>query len=216
MNPALRKSIAYARRHKRLVFGVPLALSGLFLVFLAATYASIVANFRPPPDLINATDGLTVVDRNGVVLFQFGQDTGPREITPLDQISPNLIDATVATEDAQFWHDPGINIRGVLRAAYENVSFWDGGGVLHGGGGSSITQQLAKNLYTPAPERAKRSLGRKIKETLLAFELNRRYSKQQILDWYLNSVYYGNGAYGAQEASYRYFNKPASDLTPAE
>jgi len=213
---ALLKSIAFARRHRRLVFGVPLALSGLFVVFLAATYASLVANFRAPPELLNATDGLTVVDRNGVVLFKFGQDTGPRAITPLEEISPNLIDATIATEDAQFWHDPGINIRGILRAAYENVSFWDGGGILHGGGGSSITQQLAKNLYIPAPERSKRSLSRKIKEALLAFELNRRYSKRQILDWYLNSVYYGNGAYGAQEASYRYFNKPAADLTPAE
>ncbi len=204
------------RKRKRLLIAVPGALCAILAIFLLATYATIVVGFTPPLDLIDRNDGLTVLDRNGIVLFEFDRGDGPRSITPLDQISPHLIEATIATEDSDFWGNPGVNVKGLARASYDNVSFWDGGGVLHGGGGSSITQQLAKNLYIPPPERSKRSLTRKVKEAMVAFELNRRYSKEEILTWYLNSLYYGNGAYGIQAASYRYFNKPPKDLTPAE
>jgi membrane peptidoglycan carboxypeptidase len=201
---------------KKLLIAVPLGILAVLVVFLVATYVSIASGFTEPTALINRNNGLTVLDRNGVVLFEFDREAGPRTVTPLDQISPNVIHATVAAEDAEFWDNPGINFKGIVRAAYDNISFWDGGGVLQGGGGSSITQQLAKNLYIPVPERSKRSLSRKVKEAMIAFELDRRYSKEQILEWYLNSLYYGNGAYGIQDASYRYFNKPASDLTAAE
>ena len=205
-----------SRQKRKLLIAAPLAILAVLTVFLGATYASIVSGFAAPSSLINRNDGLTVLDRNGVVLFEFGRDAGPGSITPLDQVSRNVIDATVATEDSDFWNNPGVNFKGLARAVYDNVSFWDGGGFLQGGGGSSITQQLAKNLYIPAPERSERSLGRKVKEAMIAFELNRRYSKEEILEWYLNSVYYGNGAYGVQAASYRYFNKPATELTQAE
>jgi membrane peptidoglycan carboxypeptidase len=201
---------------RKLYLAIPAVLAGLAFIFLVTTHISIAANFTAPEVLISRNNGLTVLDRNGVVLFEFDRQEGPRQITPLSEMSPHLINATVATEDAEFWDNPGVNVKGIARAVYENVSFWDGGGILKGGGGSSITQQLAKNLYIPAAERSERSLDRKIRETMLAFELNRRYSKEQILEWYLNSVFYGNGAYGAQAASYRYFSKPASDLTPAE
>ncbi len=211
----LQHNIRLTRRQKRLLVAAPVALFALFAVFVTATYVSIASNFSAPPDLIDASAGLTVVDRNGVVLFKFDEGQGPREITPLDKISPELVNATVASEDAEFWKNPGVNFKGLIRAAYDNLAFWNGH-FLHGGGGSSITEQLAKNLYIPAHERADRSPLRKLKESLIAFELNRRYSKDQVLTWYLNSVYYGNGAYGAQEAAYRYFNKPASDLTRAE
>ncbi len=211
----LRYRIKLTRRQKRLLIAAPLAVIALFAVFVTATYVSIATNFSAPPDLIDASAGLTVVDRNGVVLFKFDEGQGPREITPLDKISPELVNATVASEDAEFWKNPGVNFKGLVRAAYDNLAFWNGH-FLHGSGGSSITEQLAKNLYIPAHERADRSPLRKLKESLIAFELNRRYSKEQVLTWYLNSVYYGNGAYGAQEAAYRYFNKPASDLTRAE
>ncbi|HXH23456.1 MAG TPA: transglycosylase domain-containing protein [Dehalococcoidia bacterium] len=201
---------------KKLLIAAPLAILAVFVVFLLATYVSIASGFTEPAALINRNNGLTVLDRNGVVLFEFDREAGPRAITPLLEISPHLIDSTVAAEDAEFWSNPGVNLKGIVRAFYDNVSFWDGGGFLQGGGGSSITQQLAKNLYIPVPERSKRSVTRKIKEAIIAFELDRRYSKEQILEWYLNSLYYGNGAYGVQAASYRYFNKPAADLTPVE
>jgi membrane peptidoglycan carboxypeptidase len=135
---------------------------------------------------------------------------------PLAEISPHLINATIATEDAEYWNHPGLNFKGLARAAYENVAFWETGGLFQGSGGSSITQQLAKNLYIKPEDRAKRSPLRKFNEAIIAFELNRRYSKEQILEWYLANLYYGNGAYGIEAASMRYFNKKPSDLTLAE
>ena len=135
---------------------------------------------------------------------------------PLEELSPNMIDATVAAEDAEFWDHPGVNVKGLARAAYENLAFWEHGGFFKGSGGSSITQQLAKNLYIKPEDRADRSPKRKLDETLIAFELTRRYSKTEILQWYLANNYYGNGVYGIESASYRYLSKPPSDLTLAE
>ncbi|MDP2948339.1 MAG: transglycosylase domain-containing protein, partial [Chloroflexota bacterium] len=140
---------------------------------------------------------------------------GLRNPVPLTEISPWLVQATISTEDASFYDNPGVNVRGVLRAAVENLTPF-GPGFLKGSGGSSITQQLVKNVYIPEKERSQRSIGRKIKEVVMALELRRRYADDQILGWYLNQVYYGNFAYGAEAASWRYFGKPAKDLTLAE
>jgi membrane peptidoglycan carboxypeptidase len=159
--------------------------------------------------------GVEVVDRNGQALFSFGDEPGSGRVVPLSEISPHLVNATVAVEDAGFWQNPGLSPYGIARAAYENLAFWENG-LFNGSGGSSITQQLAKNLYIKPEERYKRSPVRKLKEALIAFELNRRYSKQQILEWYLSNVYYGHGAYGVDSASRRYFNKAPNDLTLAE
>src|SRR5207249_2236260 len=95
--------------------------------------------------------------------------------------------------------------------------FSPGNGELLGGtGGSSITQQLAKNLYIPVEDRTKRSLDRKVREAAIAVELTQRFSKQQILEWYLGSISYGGIYVGIEAASEGYFNKPAKDLTLAE
>ena len=112
-----------------------------------------------------------------------------------------LQQATIATEDANFYTNPGVDVRGILRAVWINLR---GGDVL--AGGSTITQQVARNLLLSPQERAQRTLTRKLRESILAWQLTRTYSKGDILALYLNETYYGNMAYGveaaAQAASY--------------
>jgi len=135
---------------------------------------------------------------------------------PLEEISPYLIAATIATEDASFYDNPGVNVMGLLRATKSNLPSPLGKGFGKGSGGSSLTQQLVKNIYMKPEERFDRRIKRKIKETVLALELKRRYDDDQILEWYLNQVDYGNFAFGAQAAAQRYFGKNVGDLTLAE
>ncbi|HEX5367860.1 MAG TPA: transglycosylase domain-containing protein [Dehalococcoidia bacterium] len=187
----------------------------LAIVWLAYTYAKIAVTLPPPTRIIQGAQGLQILDRNGNLIQDFGGKPGSGEIVPLDQVSPLLVNATVATEDAGFWSNPGVSPKGLARAVYDNLAFWKYG-LFKGPGGSSITQQLAKNLYIKPEDRADRSLTRKLDETLYAFELTRRYSKNEILSWYLSTNNYGNGAYGINAASYRYFNKAPADLTLAE
>ena len=116
--------------------------------------------------------------------------------------------ATIATEDANFYENNGLNIRGLIRAGVENLSPFGDSNFLEGTGGSSITQQLAKNVYIPKEERGDRSVDRKLKEAAIAIELTDRYTKDQILEWYLNSISYGGIYVGIETAAQRYFGKP--------
>ena len=202
----------WRRFDKRWLVFIP----ALFIVWLSYSYARIAVTLTPPSQVIEGAQGIDILDRNGNLIFAFGDAPGSGRVVPLDELSPYLVDATVAAEDAEFWNHPGVNVKGLARAAYENVAFWETGGLFKGSGGSSITQQLAKNLYIKPEDRAGRSPKRKLNETLIAFELKRRYSKQQILEWYLANNYYGNGVYGIESASYRYLSKPPSELTLAE
>jgi membrane peptidoglycan carboxypeptidase len=171
------------------------------------------------PDIALARTGSAgsrIFDRNGNLLYEFVDPlSGLKNPVPLSEISPWLVQATISTEDASFYSNPGVNIKGILRAVMENLTPF-GPGFFKGSGGSSITQQLVKNVYIPPEERSERSLGRKLKEVIMAVELKRRYDDNQILEWYLNQVYYGNFAYGAEAAAWRYFGKPAKDLTLAQ
>jgi penicillin-binding protein 1A len=115
-----------------------------------------------------------------------------RIFVPLQQIPPALRNAVIAVEDARFYSHFGVDVRGILRAAYANFRH---GRVVEGG--STITQQLAKVLFL-TPDR---SFSRKIKEALLALELEKRYSKDRLLELYLNQVYMGHGAYGVEAAA---------------
>ena len=128
-----------------------------------------------------------------------------RQPLPLSQISPSLPQATVAIEDARFWQHGALDYRGILRALYQDA--------VHGQvvqGGSTITQELVKNLYIG---NAQRTVSRKIKEACLATKFFQKNSRKKILADYLNEVFYGRHAYGAQAASRTYFSKPASKLT---
>ena len=181
-------------------------------------YDDFVSGVVPPEQLIGELPrgGARIYDRNGTLLYEFIDElSGLRRPVPLDEISDFLIDATVATEDADYWTNNGLNIRGLARAAYENFSPF-GGVVFEGSGGSSLTQQLAKNVYIPREERADRSVERKLKEAAIAVELTNLYSKEQILEWYLNSISYGSIYVGVEAAAQGYFDKAASDLTLAE
>src|SRR5207237_8531289 len=128
----------------------------------------------PPSNSIDGdARGLFLMDRNGESLFGFaGADGGFRIPVGLDEVSPYLVPATSATEDAEFWDHGGVNMKGLWRAAYENLAFWEFGGFFKGSGGSSLTQQLARNLYFTPDQRLQRDILRKVKETILAFQLD--------------------------------------------
>jgi membrane peptidoglycan carboxypeptidase len=201
------------------------ALGGLLAAGVAATviagfvvYLSYSRDLVAPDEVLakQSSGGAKIYDRNGHLLYEFVDDlSGLRQPVPLSEVSPWLVDATIATEDSDFYSNPGVNIKGLIRAAYEN--FFPGNlGFLKGSGGSSITQQLVKNVYIPEAERSERSIPRKLKETVYALELTRRYSKDQILEWYLNQISYGGLYYGVEAASEGYFGKSAHDLTLAE
>jgi penicillin-binding protein 1A len=128
-----------------------------------------------------------------------------RQPLALSKISPSLPEATVAIEDARFWQHGALDYQGIMRALYQNLSK---GHIVQGG--STITQELVRNLYIGNPER---TLSRKVKEACLATKIFEKKTRKQILAEYLNEVFYGRHAYGAQAAARTYFSKPASRLT---
>lgn len=155
-----------------------------------------------------------IFDRTGQHLLYESVDPRPfrgdRRYMPLSKMSPWVYRTAVALEDRNFWANPGINARGLLRAFASNMQ----GGAVQGG--SSITQQLIKNIIIDPADRTQQSYARKIKEVILSLEVTRRYPKEKILEWYLNYNFYGYLAYGVEAASQLYFGKSSQDLTLAE
>jgi penicillin-binding protein 1C len=156
-----------------------------------------------------------IVDSTGKLLYEIidprSSSGGHHTPVALDQISPWLPKATVAVEDASFYSNAGVDVRGVVRALWINLR---GGQTLSGG--STITQQLARMMLLDPEERQQRTLLRKTRETLLAFQLTQRYSKDELLNLYLNEAYFGNLAYGVDAAARAYFGKTARELSLAE
>ncbi len=152
-------------------------------------------------------DNLKMYDEHGRLIYQM-VDQGLQTSEPFANISPNLANAEVAIEDKTFWTNPGIDITGILRAALQNV--------MHRrivSGGSTITQQLIKNVIVGNQV----TLTRKLKEVVLAPEATHYYTKREILDMYLNTTYYGEGAYGAEAAAFMYFDlQDTSKATAAQ
>ena len=124
--------------------------------------------------------------------------------TTIDNISSNFLDAVVAVEDKRFYKHGSIDIKSIIRATIANIK---AGSIIQGG--STITQQLAKNLFLDGNQ----DISRKISEILIARKLENLYSKEEILELYANIVYYGNGYYGINDASYGYFNSAPKNLT---
>jgi len=118
---------------------------------------------------------------------------GRRTVVELARMPKALRDATIAVEDANFYDNPGVDLRGILRALLQNYQSQD---VVSGA--STITQQLVRNVLLPPEERTRISFERKLREAILALRVSRKYSKDQILGIYLNEVYYGNQAYGVE------------------
>jgi penicillin-binding protein 1C len=153
-----------------------------------------------------------ILDRNGNVLYEIiDPSAGRRTYVPLERISPTVVAATIATEDKDFYSHPGFDPWAITRALWENYRTKG-----QGGGASTITQQLARNLLLSPEERIQRTYTRKAREIILAAEITRRYSKDEILELYLNENYYGNLAYGIEAAAETYFGKTADQLDLAE
>jgi 1A family penicillin-binding protein len=150
-----------------------------------------------------------IYDRKGTLLWEFyDAEGGRRTVVPLSEVSQHLIDASLAAEDANFYLNPGIDLRSIGRAMVQNIRADE-----TVSGASTITQQLVRNVILTSEERSQRSVWRKLREALLAYQVTQKYSKTQILQLYLNEIYYGNLAYGVEAASQTYFSKRARDLS---
>jgi len=147
------------------------------------------------PDIL-PKDSLKMYDSQGTLIYQM-TNQGLQTTVPLSQISQNLINAEIAIEDQNFWKNPGFDIAGILRAALQDVT---SKGYISGG--STITQQLIKNNVVGNRD----TLIRKLEELILAPEVTKHFTKQQILTMYLNTIFYGEQAYGADAAAFTYFN----------
>jgi membrane peptidoglycan carboxypeptidase len=215
-----RNRLVRSRLHWLLSLAVVAFLGGLVTVGVLGflVYRSYAHDLLPPEEAIaSSAIGTSIAyDRNGEYLYEYIDPLGGlRDPVPLEEISQYMIDATVSTEDASFYGNPGVNFKGLLRAASENLTPF-GSGFFEGSGGSSITQQLVKNVYIEPEKRFDRRIERKIKETVIALELKRDYSDDQILEWYLNTIDYANFAFGVEAAAQRYFGVAAKDLTLAQ
>jgi 1A family penicillin-binding protein len=169
----------------------------------------------PAPEHLRARAALgstRILDRRGQLLYELPDPfSGRQRPIPLSEIPPALRQATIAIEDASFYRNPGIDLRGIARALWLDLR---SGSVV--AGGSTITQQLARGFLLDPQLAQQRSLERKLREAVLALKLTANYSKDEILALYLNQTYYGGMVYGVEAAAQHYFNKPARDLDLAE
>ncbi len=197
------------------VFFVGVVLALILVSIAVYSYYSIARTLPGVDDLRSRAsqfETTRILDRNGVVLYEIlDPSAGRRTYVPLDKISPYVVAATIATEDKEFYTHPGFDVWAITRALWEN--YRTGG---EGGGASTITQQLARALLLTPEERAQRTVQRKSREIVLAAEITRRYSKDEILELYLNEIYYGNLAYGIEAAAETYFHTTADQLTLAQ
>ena len=194
------------------------ALIPVILIFLVA--AAGLAGYQlfkglPAPETLQerlVTPSIRITDRNGRILYEaLSSESGRHNVVPLDSIPLSLQQATIATEDSSFYSNLGVDLRGILRSIWINLR---GGQTI--AGGSTITQQVARNLLLSTSERNQRSVIRKLRELYLAWRITQRYSKDEILGFYLNQIYYGANAYGVEAAAQTYFGKPVSQLDLAE
>jgi penicillin-binding protein 1A len=183
----------------------------IFSSILAGGLVGLAISFRNLPDvriLRNYVPSETsyIYDINGTLLYSL-HDEANREVVDIDEVSPHLKRAVLAVEDSYFYTHNGINPSSVGRALMANL---EAGSTVEGG--STVTMQLVKNLFL-TPERA---VSRKLAEAVLALRLEQIFSKDEILEMYLNQVYWGHNNYGVETAAQSYFNKSAKDLTLPE
>lgn len=191
--------------------GTLLAITMLSSSVIAGGLVGLAVSFRNLPDVRQLrnffpSETTYIYDIKGKLLASIHGEAN-REVVPLDRISPHLKRAVLASEDGDFYYHHGINPKGVGRAVLSN---WRSGGVREGG--STITMQLVKNLFLSR----RRAFTRKIAEAVLAIRLEQILKKDEILEMYLNQVYWGHNNYGVQTAARTYFNKAAENLTLAE
>src|SRR5258708_6428065 len=205
----LRRWRSFKRWQKILsIVGILLTLCGIVLYFWI---------FADLPSIDRLEAGLAlpttrILDRHGRLLYEIIPPNGGRHTgVPLSEIPKPLVQATIATEDRNFYSTAGVDPEGIIRALWINIQ----GGEIRAGG-RTITQQVARNLLLDPQQRAERTLQRKLKEMVLAVRLAQTHSHDEILALYLNQSYYGNMAYGVQAAAQVYFNKDVQSLDLAE
>ncbi len=192
----------------RLKFRARLMIPIVGLLFLVSAFYFLILKDLPSPNELTSREpevSTKIYDRNGNLLYKIYKDKN-RTLIPLTTIPQSAQMATLAAEDAEFYSHPGFSVRGIFRAILKNSEK----GSLQGG--STITQQLVKNaLLTP-----EKTFTRKIKEVILSVEVEYQYSKDKILEMYMNEVSYGGTAYGIEAAAESYFGKNAENLNLAE
>ena len=196
-------------------------IAGLFVFVLAVVgvitygvyqYFTIASSLPSIEDLSSQAsqfETTRILDRNNNVIYEIiDPNAGRRTYIPLEKMSPYIIAATIATEDKEFYNHPGFDPVALVRALWTNYT---SGEIVSGA--STITQQLARGLLFDQQERYEQTIHRKAREIVLATEINRKYTKEEILELYLNENYYSNFAYGIEAAAETYFNTTADQLT---
>ncbi len=192
---------------------IVIAILGLsFIIFQYFTIAAGLPSVNDLRQYASQFETTSIYDRNGNLIYEIlDPNAGRRTYITLEEISPYLIAATIATEDKDFYTNPGFDPWGIIRAFWQNYT---SGEVVSGA--STITQQLARTLLLSPEERSQVTTQRKAREIVLAAEITRKYSKDEILELYLNEIYYGNLAYGIEAAAETYFNISAGQLNLAQ
>lgn len=171
------------------------------------TYRYFAKDFVTKEQIINKKDvGVTLFDRNNEPFFTFF-NAKSEEYIPLKDIPHSVQEAIISSEDKNFYSNPGFSLQAIIRAFFADISARK---IIQGG--STISQELIKNTLL----NSNRSFLRKYQEIVLAYELNRHFSKQEILEMYLNTIYFGEGSFGIENAAETYFNVPAKKLNLAQ
>jgi len=201
----LRRTLRWGVRGIELVVVVGILIFGYFWITTPL----------PAPEHLRARAALgstRILDRRGQLLYELPDPlSGRQRPVPLSQIPLALRQATVAVEDASFYQNPGVDLRGIARATWDNLR-----SASLVAGGSTITQQLARSFLLDPELAGQRTFDRKLREAVLALKLTATYPKDDILELYLDQIYYGGRAYGVEAAARHYFGKPARDLDLAE
>lgn len=207
----MRLRLTRLRRHGLTVGLLGLCLAAIGLLVAARAYLG------PLPDLNNLDQrqpapAIRILDRQGLLLYEIADPArGNYRPIPTEAMPLACRQAIVAVEDIRFYHHPGVDLPSIVRAAWAN---WRAGRVVQGG--STLTQQLARLLLLDESERHEQSLRRKLREAILAWQLERRFSKDEILTLYLNHVYFGHFAVGLEAAAQSYFGRRAAALDRAQ
>ena len=176
-----------------------------YIIIMLLIFALFTSGFSISLPSLSTPEPSVLYDVNGQRISGLAERSGLS--VNLDQISPYFLHAVIAVEDKNFYKHHGIDISGILRATFTNIRYRK---IV--AGGSTITQQTAKNVYLSN----ERTFIRKIKELYYAILLERKYSKDEILDMYCNSIYFGEGAYGIEAAALTFFGMHAKDLNLAQ
>jgi 1A family penicillin-binding protein len=192
---------------KKLFLPILLAVLLIFILIPVITYLYFVRDLSTKESIMNRNNvGVTLLDRNGEPFYSY-YEAKQKTLVPISDVAKDFQNAVISVEDKTFYSHPGFSLRAILAAFWADVrrQEWRYGG-------STITQQLVKNSLLSN----EKSFLRKYQELVLAMEIERRFSKEEILEMYVNTVYFGEGAYGIGNASEIYFNKESKDLSLSE